>query len=148
MLCCDKRPGPDLSLAVPGLAFFDEIEELLGKEAGIRRKGALVVHADSGSWAAEAERLEGLQAAGVRCSLLSAGEVRAAEPSLRGQLLGASWFPDDLQCAPRAIARGLAREAAARGAVVRTGLEVTRIVLNGSKERGAPAARSRGGPSR
>jgi D-hydroxyproline dehydrogenase subunit beta len=136
VLCCDKRPGPDLSLAVPGLALYSEIEKLLGEEAGIRRKGALVVHADPGAWAAEAGRLSGLQAAGVRCSLLSADEVRSAEPSLGGPLLGASWFPDDLQCAPRAIARGLAREAAALGARVEIGREVTRIVLNGSNEGG------------
>jgi D-hydroxyproline dehydrogenase subunit beta len=134
VLCCDKRPGPDLSLAVPGLALYSEIEDLLGEEAGVRRKGALVVHAEEGSWAAEPARLEALRAAGVSCSLLTADEVRDIEPSLRGPLLGASWFPDDLQCAPRAIARGLAREAVRLGAVVRTGLEVTRIVVNGSKE--------------
>ena len=89
MLCCDKRPGPDLSLAVPGLALFAEIEELLGEEAGVRRKGALVVHADSGGWAAEPERLRRLQAAGVRCSLLSVdGAARrravAARSAARG----------------------------------------------------------------
>jgi D-hydroxyproline dehydrogenase subunit beta len=137
VLCCDKRPGPDLSLAVPGLALFDEIEDLLGEEAGVRRKGALVVHADSASWALEEARLVKLQAAGVRCSLLSPDEVRSAEPSLTGPLLGASWFPDDLQCAPRAIARGLARRAAALGAVVETGREVRSIVLNGSNEVGS-----------
>jgi D-hydroxyproline dehydrogenase subunit beta len=60
--------------------------------------------------------------------------VQAAEPSVTGSLLGASWFPDDLQCAPRAIARGLARRAAALGAVVETGREVRSIVLNGSNE--------------
>ena len=136
VLCCDKRPGPDLSLAVPGLALYSEIEELLGDEAGIRRKGALVVHAEEESWGAEAARVAGLRAAGVRCSLLSAEEVRPAEPSLSGPLLGASWFPDDLQCAPRAIARGLAREAAALGAVVETGREVVSIVVNGSNEAG------------
>jgi glycine/D-amino acid oxidase-like deaminating enzyme len=70
---------------------------------------------------------------------LSADEVRDVEPSLRGPVLGASFFPDDLQCAPRGIARGLAREAVRLGAVVRTGLEVTRIVLNGSKK-GEPEA--------
>jgi D-hydroxyproline dehydrogenase subunit beta len=124
VLCCDKRLGPELGLAVRGLAMYDEIEELLGDEAGIRRKGALVVHSDPGSWAAEPDRITALQAAGVRCSLLSAGEVREAEPALSGPLLGASWFPDDLQCAPRAMARGLAREAARLGAVVETGREV------------------------
>jgi D-hydroxyproline dehydrogenase subunit beta len=134
VLCCDKRPGPELALALHGLAHYSEIEELLGEEAGVRRKGALVVHAEEPGWAAEETRVEGLQAAGVRCSLLSAEEARSAEPSLSGSLLGASWFPDDLQCAPRAIARGLAREAAALGARVETGREVLSIVLNGSKE--------------
>jgi D-hydroxyproline dehydrogenase subunit beta len=130
VLCCDKRPGAELGLAVRGLALFDEIEELLGEDAGIRRKGALVVHSLESSWEAEAARLDGLRAGGVRCSLLSADEVRDAEPSLGGPLLGASFFPDDLQCAPRAIARGLAQEAARRGAVVNTGVEALSIVGN------------------
>jgi D-hydroxyproline dehydrogenase subunit beta len=130
VLCCDKRPGAELGLAGHGLALFDEIEELLGEEAGIRRKGALVVHSLKSGWEAEAARLDGLRAGGVRCSPLSADEVRDAEPSLSGQLLGASFFPDDLQCAPRAIARGLAREAARLGAVVKTGVEVLSIVGN------------------
>jgi D-hydroxyproline dehydrogenase subunit beta len=134
VLCCDKRPGAELSLAVSGLALYDELEELLGEEAGVRRKGALVVHADEAGWEGEAARLSALRAAGVSCSVLSAPEVREAEPALRGPLLGASWFPDDLQCAPRAIARGLARRAAALGAVVETGREVRSIVMNGSKE--------------
>jgi D-hydroxyproline dehydrogenase subunit beta len=130
VLCCDKRPGAELGLAVRGLALFDEIEELLGEDAGIRRKGALVVHSLKSGWEAEAARLDGLRAGGVRCSLLSADEVRDAEPSLSGPLLGASFFPDDLQCAPRAIARGLAREAARLGAVVKTGVEALSIVGN------------------
>ena len=50
--------------------------------------------------------------------LLDAGEVRAPEPELTGPMHGASLFPGDLQCDPRAIARALAREAGAarRGA--------------------------------
>ena len=58
-----------------------------------------------------------MRAAGVECSLLDPGELREAEPELTGR---AGWaarcFPRDLQCAPRAIARGLAREAEALGA--------------------------------
>jgi glycine/D-amino acid oxidase-like deaminating enzyme len=141
VLCCDKRPGAELELAVRGLRLYSEIEDLLGEDAGVRRKGALVVHGEPAGWADEAERLAALREAGVRCSLLSPSEVRSAEPALRGPLLGASWFPDDLQCAPRAIARGLAREAEARGAVVRTGLEVLSIALNGGNE-GEPEAGS------
>ena len=44
VLCSDKAPGPELDLAARGLSLYDEIEELLGESAGIRRKGALIVH--------------------------------------------------------------------------------------------------------
>lgn len=124
VLCCDKQPGPELELARAGLALYDEIEELLGAEAGVRRKGALVVHGERASWEAEPARLSALRAAGVNCELRSAADVREAEPELRGDILGAAWFPDDLQCAPRSIARALAREAERLGATVRMGVEV------------------------
>ena len=114
VLCCDKRPGAELELARLGLEAFDQLEELLGAEAGIRRKGALVVQ----SWEEEPGRVDELRAAGVECSLLDAAQVREAEPELRGELLGAASFPRDLQCDPRAIALGLAREAEALGAAV------------------------------
>jgi D-hydroxyproline dehydrogenase subunit beta len=143
VLCSDKEPGPELSLARLGLGLFDEIEELLGEAAGIRRKGALVVHAAEAGWAAEAARLEALRGAGVECSLLTAAEVREGEPELRGELLGASWFPRDLQCAPRTVARGLAREAERLGAVVSTGLEVASIVVRNDRIEGVETGAGR-----
>jgi glycine/D-amino acid oxidase-like deaminating enzyme len=132
VLCCDKQPGAELDLARCGLALYDEIEELLGAEAGIRRKGALMVHAAHESWAAEPERLAAMRSTGVSCELLGADEVRAAEPELSGAILGASRFPGDLQCAPRAIARALAREAQRHGATLLTEFDAERIVLSGS----------------
>ena len=136
VLCCDKRPGPELGLAQQGLALYDEIEELLGDEAGIRRKGALVAHVDEASWAGEAERIATLHAAGVECELLDPEAARAAEPELRGELLGASSFPHDLQCAPRAIARGLARAAEALGGTVETGRATDWVSVAGGRVTG------------
>ena len=60
-----------------------------------------------------------------------AGEVRELEPELTGELHGASLFPDDLQCDPRAIARALAREAGQAGATIREGCAVDAIVIAG-----------------
>ncbi len=97
-----------------GLAVFAEIETLLGAGAAIRRKGSLIVHPDERTWAAEPERLARLRAAGVTAELLGPTEVRALEPRLTGPLHGASRFPGDLQCDPRAIARGLDRSRAAQ----------------------------------
>ena len=120
VLCSDKEVGPELALTLAGLEVYDELEERLGDAARIRRKGALVVHRGEQTWAAEPARIERLRAAGVQGRLLDLAETRAMEPQLTGALAGASFFPADLQCAPRAIARALA------GALprVQTGLEV------------------------
>jgi glycine/D-amino acid oxidase-like deaminating enzyme len=128
VLCSDKDAGPELELAVAGREMFDEIERRYGELARIRRKGALVVHRTEAGLAAEPARLERLQAAGVRCVLLEPEQARALEPGLAPDLLGASLFPDDLQCDPRGIARGMALEARAAGARIRTGTRVEQIL--------------------
>ncbi len=143
VLCCDKRPGAELELARLGLEAYDEIEELLGAEAGIRRKGALVVHTGADSWEEEPERVDELRTAGIECSLVDASQVREAEPELSGELLGAALFPRDLQCDPRAIARGLAREAEALGAAVETGWPVESVTVRGGRVEGIAAAGAR-----
>jgi D-hydroxyproline dehydrogenase subunit beta len=123
VLCSDKDAGPELELAIRGLELYDEIEERLGDEARIRRKGALIVHPDRATWAREPARVERLRGAGVRGELLDAAAVPELEPELTGAVCGASLFPDDLQCAPRAITRALAREAGD----VRTGTRVSSV---------------------
>lgn len=129
VLCSDKDEGPELALTVAGLRVYDELEERLGQVARIRRKGALVVHRDAVMWAGEPARLERLQDAGVTGRLVNAADVLALEPELTGELSGASFFPGDLQCAPRAIARALA----AGVARVETGTEVQAIELAGGR---------------
>jgi D-hydroxyproline dehydrogenase subunit beta len=136
VLCCDKEPGAELELAKLGLGYYDEIEDLLGAEAGIRRKGALVVHADSAGWDAESDRLSAMRAAGVRSELLGSQDAREAEPELSGSIAGASWFPDDLQCAPRAIALALARDAERMSATVLCGFAVERITVSAGRADG------------
>src|ERR671935_785986 len=107
VLCSDKHAGPELALTVAGLRVYDEVEERLGERARIRRKGALIVHRDPATWAAEPARVERI---GVEARLIDADELRAIEPEPTGDVPGASFFPSDLQCAPRAIARALAEE--------------------------------------
>ena len=126
-LCADKEAGPELELSVAGLKLFDELEELCGESARIRRKGALIVHPDEETWASEPARLERLRAAGVRAELLTPEEVRATEPRLTGEIHGALYAPNDLQCDPRAIARWLADHATRLGASIRTHTEVAAI---------------------
>ena len=143
MLCCDKEAGPELGLARLGLALFDEIEELLGASAGVRRKGALVLFGEEAAWQAEQERLGTMRAEGVECAPVGPGELRELEPELRSDLAGASLFPGDLQCAPREIARGLAREAEGLGAVMTRHVEIERIAVEGGRVAGVETADGR-----
>jgi glycine/D-amino acid oxidase-like deaminating enzyme len=125
VLCCDKEVGPELELTLAGLRVYDELEAVLGEQARIRRKGALVVHRSDATWANEPQRVERLRGAGVQGAVIDRDEVGAMEPELTGELAGASFFPADLQCAPRAIARALA------GGLprVHTGVEVHEVVI-------------------
>ena len=104
---------------------YDELEEIVGEQARIRRKGALIVHRSAATWAGEPARVERLRAAGVQGSVLDLAQTRAMEPELTGELAGASFFPADLQCAPRAITRALA----AALPRVHTGVEVHGMAL-------------------
>ena len=140
VLCSDKDAGPELALARAGLELYAELETRLGERAQIRRKGALIVHRSEATWAAEPARVARLRAAGVAGSLVSVGEVRSLEPALTGELWGGSWFPDDLQCAPRAIARALAAEAGEAGAEVLTGRRVEGVMVAGGHVHGVHTA--------
>ncbi len=131
VLVSDKDAGPELELAVLGRALYDELEDVVGDVAKVRRKGALIVHPDEGTWAMEPARAERLRAAGVECELVDGDAVRELEPNLTGALLGALLVPGDLQCDPRALARALAEAAARCGAVVRTGAPVAALHGNG-----------------
>ena len=126
-LCSDKDEGPELDLAVAGMPLFEEIEDVVGEAARIRRKGALIVHPDEATWAGEPARAERLGAGGVNASLLSADEVRALEPNLTGAIHGALYVAEDLQCDPRAIAQGLAAWSTDHGAEIRTGARVAAL---------------------
>ena len=139
VLCSDKDAGPELDLARAGLELYGELDARMGDIARIRRKGALIVHPEPDTWAGEAARLERMAIPGAR--LVDADELRALEPELTGPVCGASLFPADLQCDPRAIARELAREAALAGATVRERCAVdaiTREPATGGDTAGAP----------
>jgi glycine/D-amino acid oxidase-like deaminating enzyme len=140
VLASDKDSGPELALTLHGLRLYDELEDRFGEVARIRRKGALIVHPDAETWAGEPARVERLRAAGVAAELLGAAEVIAREPQLTAPLCGGSFFPGDLQCAPRAIARALAAEP---GITQRTGCSVERVVVREGRVAGVDTAGGR-----
>jgi glycine/D-amino acid oxidase-like deaminating enzyme len=143
VLCGDKDAGPELDLAVAGMAVYAELEDVLGDVAQIRRKGSLVVHAEPRGWAGEPARVERLRAAGVEAELLDGAAARALEPELTAEILGSTHVPGDLQCAPRAITRAMAALAQEAGATVRTGVGVDEVVVEAGRVTGVRAGAER-----
>jgi D-hydroxyproline dehydrogenase subunit beta len=139
VLAGDKEAGPELELTRLGLEVYADIEARLGEVARIRRKGALVVHPDERTWAAEPARVAALNAAGVQARLVDREEALELEPRLTGDLLGATFVPGDLQCDPRAITRALAAELGDR---VRTGAEVEALTGDGVRLRSGEELRA------
>ena len=132
------------------------IEGWLGAEARIRRKGALIVHPDARTWAAEPARAMRLRAAGVACELLDADEVRARSRSCAARSTARCTSPATCSATRGAITRALARRAAADGADVRehaawrrsdvAGGAVCGVLLDGGEALAAPAVVVAAGP--
>jgi glycine/D-amino acid oxidase-like deaminating enzyme len=63
----------------------------------------------------------------VKAELVSPEEVRELEPNLTGEIHGALFVAEDLQCEPRAIAKALAAWSQDHGAEICAGTEVAAI---------------------
>lgn len=129
LLVSDKLPGPELGLMLHSLGCWQEIGDELGHDTiELERKGGLVV-------AETAEELSALHALaadqrphGVESEPVPAGALRDREPHLAPDLAGGVAYHQDCQLQPMLAAAGLLRHARARGATVRTGVEVVGAV--------------------
>jgi glycine/D-amino acid oxidase-like deaminating enzyme len=127
VLVSDKLPGPELALALRGVALWRELGEELADRAGDRAggfeleaKGGLVVAADDAQlWALN--RLGGAQrAAGVLVEPVDEAGLRELEPALSPDLAGGALYPQDCQVQPMLAANRLLAEARRLGAAVAT----------------------------
>jgi D-hydroxyproline dehydrogenase subunit beta len=120
ILVSDKRPGPELDLALLSTRLWRELAAELSDEFGdfeLEEKGGLVVAAADGDLAALLELAAGQSAAGVRHVAVDAAGLPHLEPHINRDLAGGVYYPGDLQVQPaRAVAAVLAaaRTAGAR----------------------------------
>ena len=161
VLCSDKDAGPELELAVLGLAAYDEIEASYGERARIRRKGALVVHRSEAGLAAEprADRAAARGGRRVRAARARPGARARAGPRRNARRdLGTRRPPVRPARDHQGDGRGARDHASAptRGSTTSGALRADHVVLAaGPVERRArphgrppPAARAAQGPAR
>ncbi|TDC48235.1 FAD-binding oxidoreductase [Jiangella ureilytica] len=135
ILVSDKPPGAELDLA----RFSSGLWRELGHEVGgfeYDPKGGLVVASTPAGFAALRALAAEQSAAGVATVVVPAAELAEHEPHLTPSLAGGVLYPEDAQVQPMLAAARLLRSARAKGARVRTGLEVTGFLRHGDRVTG------------
>lgn len=135
ILVSDKPPGAELDLARLSSGLWRE----LGYEVGgfeYDPKGGLVVASAPAGFAALNALAADQARAGVETVVVPAGELAEHEPHLTPSLAGGVLYPEDAQVQPMLAAAGLLRSARAKGAEVRTGVEVTGFLRAGDRVTG------------
>ena len=121
---------PDLEahLTMGSLEIFRHLQLALGYDIEFRASGGLQVIQNAEQYAYARDRVLALQSRGYAVELLDSNAARSIEPELNPQLAGALHFPRRGQADPRKATRALASVAAAAGAQILTGQEVTGII--------------------
>ncbi|MGW6978113.1 NAD(P)/FAD-dependent oxidoreductase [Streptomyces sp. NPDC054932] len=141
LLVSDKEAGPELDLALLSTRLWTELAAVLPHAIEYEPKGGLVVAPDETTVKALRTFAEGQRAAGVDAVEVAAGALHDLEPHLAPGLAGGFHYPQDAQVQPAQAAARLLAAAAASGAEVYLGEEVTEILLDRGAVRGVRTRR-------
>ncbi len=130
ILLSDKAPGPELELAKAGVALYRCLADELPDDFEYEPKGGIVVSEYERGLAGLSQAVSEMQAAGVRCQLLSTAELREAEPFLAHDVGGAAFFQDDAQVQPMLATAALLKGALRYGAIFQPHTTVQAIELD------------------
>jgi D-hydroxyproline dehydrogenase subunit beta len=141
ILVSDKPAGPELALARRSARRWRELSADVGGFE-YQPKGGLVVSDSAAGLAGLHEMGRQQREAGVDVVPVPAAELRSYERNLADDLAGGCFYPEDAQVQPMLAAARLLADARARGAEIRTGVEVTDLLRSGERVVGV---RTRGG---
>jgi glycine oxidase len=126
--------GVASALAYP--SFVAELVQQTGIDPGYERVGTLVVARDADQAEALERELEVRRRLGLDVERLRPSQARRLEPALAPAIRLALDVPGDHAIDPRRLTEALAAAARSGGADVRTGMEVTQVLIDGGAVRG------------
>lgn len=124
------EPDVQLALGREGIKLYQELSQELPVDIEFRKTGALSVVENPDSMASIGEMVQRLQKWGVKCQLLSAGEIVKMEPNISPHICGGVYYADDAQVNPLHTTLALSMGAQKKGAMIEPFAEVNRIELN------------------
>jgi glycine oxidase len=104
----------------------EELRALTGIDIAYRKSGAIEVASSEANALHLRERVAANVVAGLTAEWVDA--PASLEPSLRGDVLGAAWFPDEAQVDPPQLLRALVAAVARAGIHVKSGTTVSALV--------------------
>jgi glycine/D-amino acid oxidase-like deaminating enzyme len=117
----------EVRLLLVAARLWDGIEEELGAPLGLHRTGGLMVAETEDELRILRDKRVIEAEAGLETHVLEGGELRRFAPFLADDLVGATYCPVEGHANPFLVAPLYALRAVERGAVIRTGAEVTAI---------------------
>ena len=120
-------PNLEAHLTMGSLQIFRHLQLDLGYDIEFRASGGLQAVPPGAQYEYARDRVLALKSRGYTAELLDINAARSIEPELNPELAGALYFPLRGQADPRKATRAFASAAAARGAEILTGQEVTGI---------------------
>jgi len=143
ILISDKRPGPELDLALLSNRLWRELPEDIRSESELDAKGGLVVAYD----VEDLQQLRYLASeqgeGGVHSQEVSSDEIHDYEPNLAPDLPGGVFYPGDLQVQPMRAAALLLRSATRGGALLLLRHHVTGLVVSNGRITGVDTSHRR-----
>jgi len=117
----------EVRLLLAAAALWDGLEQELGAPLGLHRTGGLMVAETEDELRILRDKRVIEAEAGLETHVLEGGELRRFAPYLAEDLAGATYCPVEGHANPFLVAPLYALRAVERGAVIRTGVEVTGI---------------------
>lgn len=125
-----KKPGPALDLAFESAKMYAHLEEELEANLEYREGGGMILVETPEEQQAIEHLLQRQRTAGLEVEFLSGDEARAKQPGLSKQIIGSTWWAKDAEVNPLSMTFAMARNAQKRGAMLKLGSEVVRLLVD------------------
>jgi sarcosine oxidase subunit beta len=138
-----KKPGPTLDLAMKSAEIYQELEQELETELEYRKSGGMIIIETPEEMEAMEQIVERQQKAGIGVELISGKEAREHQPGLSKDLIGSTWWEQDAEVNPLKVAFAMANAARRRGAEIKLGTPVKKLLTLNNRVIGVETAKEK-----
>jgi glycine/D-amino acid oxidase-like deaminating enzyme len=128
-----RTPGFALDISRAGRKLYPELLDELPGGFEFRPSGGLMYFMTPEQGAVFEAFVAARRADGLKIELIGGAEVRRLVPPIRDDVLGASYCSEDAQIVTSTVVDALIRGARAEGAMIREGVAVEHLVLDGER---------------